>query len=607
MASKDMSTQTTSGAARVLRVLAVLAALILLAGLLSLVAGIGLYQYVYQDRIPMGVHAAGLDLGGLTRAQAADMLRGHVDYYDTARIRFTYGDRTWEASPAQLGGKLAADAMAAQAYEIGRSGNLPIDLLTQYQVARQNAYVPLSSDFDPAPTQDFVKRIAAELDRPPHNASIAIRDGKVETVAAQDGWEVDQAAVVKQVEERVRTFGADPITVNVVTAPPLITDLSAAKAATEKLISGPVTVTFKDKKWTLSPAELAALVVFYQENEANGVARIMPRLTQGPLKRWVEALAGDIKSDPREGLVRWDDRSQRVVAVKQSAVGYDYDPAETLKKLNEAAMSDTRTIPAVVSEIKPTLDTSNLDALGIKELVVKGTTQFKGSPPERIQNIAVAANQFQDVLVPPGGVFSFGDHLGDVTPEKGYAEALIIVGNKTETDYGGGICQVSTTAFRAAFFGGYPIVERTAHAYRVSYYEEGVGPGLDATVFTPYVDFKFKNDQPTWLLIRTQLDKSTSTLSFLFYGTKPNREVKLEGPKILSETPAKPPSYQVDSKLAPGEVKQVDWAHPGATVVAARIINENGQTRREEFRSVYQPWGDIYLVSAGDPRVARGN
>ncbi|MFN8475979.1 MAG: VanW family protein [Anaerolineae bacterium] len=602
-----MSAQTTSASTRALRVLAVLAALIILAGILSLVAGVGLYQYVYQDRIHMGVRAAGLDLGGLTREQAAEMLRGHVDYFDNARIRFIYGDRAWEASPAELGGSLSADAMAEQAYAIGRGGNLPIDLLTQWQVARQGASIDLHSDFNPAPAQGFVSSIASELDRPPHNASIAIRDGKVETTAAQDGWEVDQAMVVRQIGDRVQNFTADPIALSVVTAPPLITDVSAAKAATEKIISGPVTVTFQDKKWTLSAPELANLVVFYRENDANGTPRIMPRLNQAPLKPWVEALAGDIKRDPQEGQVRWDTSAQRVVAVKQSAVGYDYDPAETLKKLNEAVMGGNRTIPAVISEIKPTLDTSNLDALGIKELVVKGTTQFKGSPPERIQNIAVASQQFQDVLVPPGGVFSFGDHLGDVTPEKGYAEALIIVGTRTETDYGGGICQVSTTAFRAAFFGGYPIVERTAHAYRVSYYEEGVGPGLDATVFTPYVDFKFKNDQPTWLLIRTELDKKNSILSFYFYGTKPNREVKLEGPKILSETPSKPPTYQADPKLQPGEVKQVDWAHPGATVVAARLITEDGQTRREEFRSVYQPWGDIYLVSASDPRVSRGN
>ncbi|MFN8483388.1 MAG: VanW family protein [Anaerolineae bacterium] len=601
-----MTTQTNSGSGRLVRILAVLVALVILAGILSLVAGVGLYQYVYQDRIHMGVRAAGLDLGGLTRAQAAEMLRGHVAYFDNARVRFTYGDRTWEASPADLGGSLAADAMAEQAYAVGRSGALPIDLVMQWQIARDGTSVGLKSEFNPTPARAFVKDIALDLDRPPRNASLAIRNGKVETTAAQDGWEVDQAAAVQQIGERVQGFTADPIAISVVTAPPLITDVSAAKAATEKMISGPVTVTFKDKKWTLSAADVANLVVFYQET-ANGKPRIMPRLNQAPLKPWVEALAADIQRDPQEGQVRWDGGAQRVVAVKPSEVGYDYDAAETLKKLNDAVMGGERTLPAVISEIKPTLDTSNLDALGIKELVVKGTTQFKGSPPERIQNIGVAANQFQDVLVPPGGVFSFGDHLGDVTPEKGYAEALIIVGNRTETDYGGGICQVSTTAFRAAFFGGYPIVERTAHAYRVSYYEEGVGPGLDATVFTPYVDFKFKNDQPTWLLIRTELDKKNAILTFYFYGTKPNREVKLEGPRILSETPAKPPSYQVDSKLPPGQVKQVDWAHPGATVVAARIINEDGQTRREEFRSVYQPWGDIYLVSAGDPRVSRGN
>ncbi len=590
-------------AIRALQVLLALLVMLVIAAALSVVAGVAVYQYVYQDRIFLGARAAGLDLGGLTRQQAADMIRGQVDYFDKTRIKFNYGDKSWEASPAQLGGFLPADALAEQAYQLGRSGDLSARVLAQAALYRYGIEIPLRSEFNKQPTEEFIRRIAREVDRPARNASLTIRDGKVETMAGQEGWEVAQPALVHQVEDRVLRFAAEPIQVTVAATPPLITDVSEAKAATERIISAPIVVTWQDKTWTLATQTLADAVVFYQEKGPDGKPRIMPRVRQDITPAFVQPMPAQINRDPVDGNVVWDARAQRVAVTKQSVTGYEMDVQKTLEKVNAAITATERTVPAVVNERKPLLDTSNVDTLGIKELVVKGTTQFKGSPPERMQNIRVAASKFQDVLVPPGAVFSFGDHLGDVTAAEGYAEALIIVGNRTETDYGGGVCQVSTTAFRAAFYGGYPIVERTPHAYRVSYYEEGVGPGLDATVFTPAVDFKFRNDQDTWLLIRTEYDAKNFTLSFLFYGTKPNREVILEGPKILKETPAKPPSYQRDPKLKPGEVKQVDWAHPGAEVVATRVIRVPGQPdKRETFRSIYQPWGDIFLVSASDPR-----
>ena len=602
MATLEQSApRSGSGLGRALRWLLALLVALVLAALLSVAAGIGLYQYVYQDRIFMGVHAAGVDLGGLTRAEAAEMVRQRVDYFDRARIQVKFNAKTWEASPARLGGSLPVTTIVDDAFTYGRSGPLLDRLQAQLDLYRARAEVPLRSQFTPQAAQEFVRAIASEIDRPARNASLTIANGKVETTPGQEGWEVDQATVVQAIEDRILRMADEPITVAYVKAQPAITDVSAVKAQTERIIGAPVTLTFQDKQWTLSPAQIADMVVFYQEAGPDGKPTIVPRVRQDMLTPWVDALPAQVNRDPQDAAIHWN--GQRVVATRASVVGYQMDVAETLKRVNTALVSTERTIPAVVLERKPSIDSNNLDALGIKELVVRGQTQFKGSPPERIHNIQVAANKFNDVLVPPGEVFSFAEHLGNVTAAEGYVEALVIVGNKTEQDYGGGVCQVSSTVFRAAFFGGFPIVERYAHAYRVSYYEEGVGPGLDATVFTPQVDFKFRNDTPNWLLIRTEMDAKNQALSFLFYGTKPDRQVTMEGPRILSETPAKPAVYQRDPTLKPGQVKQVDWAHPGADVVVSRVVKNAGQPdRRDTFRSVYQPWQDVFLVGAGDPR-----
>jgi vancomycin resistance protein YoaR len=149
--------------------------------------------------------------------------------------------------------------------------------------------------------------------------------------------------------------------------------------------------------------------------------------------------------------------------------------------------------------------------------------------------------------------------------------------------------------FRAAFFGGFPIVERWAHAYRVSWYEPPVG--LDATVFSPSVDFKFKNDTENYLLIQTKVDLKAGTLTFSLYGTKPNRTVEMEEPIMENVIPHGPPIYTDDPTLKKGVVKQTDSAHDGADVTIWRKIIVNGQVvKREKFFSRYEPWVARYLV-----------
>ena len=194
--------------------------------------------------------------------------------------------------------------------------------------------------------------------------------------------------------------------------------------------------------------------------------------------------------------------------------------------------------------------------LGITGLVSSQVTSFKGSSAERLNNIRTGSGQFHGVMIPPGGTFSFNEFLGDISLDKGFSEALIIYAGKTIKGVGGGICQVSTTAFRAAFFGGYPIVERHSHAYRVIYYERqtprGQGPGLDAAIFTPEADFKFKNDREAWLLIETYIYPASGTVQFKFYSADDGRKVKVLPFEIRNEIPAPKDLYELDPKLQEG-------------------------------------------------------
>jgi vancomycin resistance protein YoaR len=204
------------------------------------------------------------------------------------------------------------------------------------------------------------------------------------------------------------------------------------------------------------------------------------------------------------------------------------------------------------------------------------------------------------VVVPPGQIFSFNQHLGPVTAEAGFDESAVIFGDRTAVGIGGGVCQVSTTAFRAAFFGGFELIERWAHGYRVSWYEIGSTVGLDATIYTPNVDFKFRNDSGHYLLIQTKTDVGAGTLTFRFYGTPTNREVIVSEPVITNQVKHGPPIYEETPTLPKGIIKQVDWAKDGLDVTITRLVKQGDTILYEDkIISHYQPWQAVYQVGTG--------
>ncbi len=246
------------------------------------------------------------------------------------------------------------------------------------------------------------------------------------------------------------------------------------------------------------------------------------------------------------------------------------------------------------------LASEKLQSLGIRELVATGYSDFSGSPQNRMHNIRVAMSQFNGLLVPPTtpekpSIFSFDEHLGEVNGETGYKKELVIREGNTIPEYGGGICQVSSTLFRAAFFGGFPIIKRQAHSYAVSYYARPLGYGLDATVYPPYVDLQFENDTGHYLLIQAYTDGNEAY--FKFYGTKDNRKVIFDGPYISNRVAPPQDIIIYTTDLPVNEKKKIDSAHEGFQATWNRtVIKEGLEGVLEPFVSRYQAWPNKYLV-----------
>ncbi len=272
--------------------------------------------------------------------------------------------------------------------------------------------------------------------------------------------------------------------------------------------------------------------------------------------------------------------------------------SEISQKITELANSenDDATIQLPHKKTVPEITTASINNLGIKEKIGTGHSTFRGSITSRIHNIKLASSKFNGVLIAPGETLSFNKTLGDVSKVTGYQQAYIIKDGQTVLGDGGGVCQVSTTFFRAALNAGLPITERRGHSYRVSYYEQGFSPGLDATVFDPTTDLKIKNDTQNYILVQTIFNEKEYKLTFNLYGTGDGR-ISVVGKPIIKEVSPPPEDLYIDDPtLKNGVVKQIDYKAWGAKVYFNYRVEKDGAVLFEKiFYSNYQPWQAKFL------------
>ena len=323
--------------------------------------------------------------------------------------------------------------------------------------------------------------------------------------------------------------------------------------------------------------------------------------SEDKLKRMLKPVLNQINKKPVEAVFNFE--NGRVTEFRPSETGKQVDQ-DLLKQevVSKGSLVLNYTnqkiviIPIPVKTLQPSLTTDKVNKMGINQLIGTGTSLFQHSIDTRIYNVNLAATRVNGVLVKPGDVFSFDQSVGDVSSLTGYKQAYVIENGKTVLGDGGGVCQVSTTLFRAALNAGLPIIERHAHAYRVGYYEEDSPPGIDATVYVPTVDLKFKNDTGHYILIQSIVNLTTLRLTFMIYGTNDGRVVNMTTPVVTNVSPAPHDKYEDDPTLPIGTIKQVDFAAGGADASFSRTVTRNGVVLDQDtFTSHYQPWQAVYL------------
>jgi vancomycin resistance protein YoaR len=378
--------------------------------------------------------------------------------------------------------------------------------------------------------------------------------------------------------------------------------------------------TFSAKNLNLTiDSETAYLQAFLIGRTPNFLSRIYQQLTSilkiknyfitlnikynlDPIDLTLENMKEKYEKPARNALFTFE--SGKVIAFRQEELGKEIlvdefykDFKKAITQIKEKPKKITLTIKSKI--IEPEITLAKANSFGIEELIGEGKSDFSHSIPERIHNIILASSKFNGVLIPKDKIFSFNETIGDISSLTGYKPAYIIKEGKTVLGDGGGVCQVSTTLFRAALNAGLPIIERHAHAYRVYYYENDSKPGFDATVFAPSVDLKIKNDTPAYILIQTQVDKNNNLLYFYLYGKRDNRIVEISPVKVWDVASPPPPLYQDDPTLKKGIVKQIDFPAWGAKANFHYKVTKDNQIEKDFFSS-YKPWRAVYLVGVGE-------
>jgi vancomycin resistance protein YoaR len=267
--------------------------------------------------------------------------------------------------------------------------------------------------------------------------------------------------------------------------------------------------------------------------------------------------------------------------------------AAVLPALSRTGAARTVTVPLEVSE--PEVTTEVAQGLGVVERVATYTTYYPSDFPPRLTNIHRAADLMDHTLVLPGRVFSLNRTVGERTEARGFAAGFIINNGQLEVDFGGGVSQLATTTFNAAYFAGLDLVERYAHSFYISRYPEG----RDATVAWGFKDLRFRNDSPNGVFITTAYTNSSVTVTI--YGTKRFRIESVKGPRY-DVKPFKVVEDQRPAGTEKGDCVATEGV-PGFRVVVTREFYQGGsQVRTDKLRTRYAPENEVRCAQGAGAR-----
>jgi vancomycin resistance protein YoaR len=515
------------------------------------------------DRIAAGVQVAGVNVGGLTASEATAKLERQARAVSQIPVAFTAAGHTWRLRPANLG--VEADWSAAVKLAMRHGSGLG-----PFRGLRRIGVRVFGADVSP-PTRVYERSLNYELarmsravDAPHRDAAIVLRGLQPVVIGGRTGRALDReaagATIVSSLGGLARGHVALPVRVDPasVTGP----DLQPVLAQVRTALSRRVRMNLGAASWWLPKRQLASMLALPHDGSRKlnvggpGATRYFKRLGRG-----VNRPAQNASFNPLESgsVILVPAKLGRVVAER---------PTE--RSILAAALSPgSRNARVVVTGQPPDRTTAEARAMGITSRVSRYETIY-GGEANRIHNVQLVARLIDHKLIAPGATFSFNRTTGARTADKGFLEAPVIINGELSTGLGGGVCQVSTTVFNAAYEAGLKITSRTNHALYISHYPQG----RDATVNYPDVDLQFVNDSDHWLLLRTYVGSSSLVVDL--YGAPLHRRVESETRPLVT-TGGAPVKRIPDPNLYVGVTAVDENGSPSsATSVRRRVYTSSG-------------------------------
>ena len=534
-------------------------------------------------RLPAGTSIGGSNVGGMALSAATKALEARSASVAHTPVEFVAGGRTFALTASQLGVRPDWAAAVRAAADAG-DGLAPVRGFRRVQARIFGSDVVPRVDMYPSAVRYTVARIAAATDRPAVDAGLARRGLEIVTTPARAGLVLDRARASAMIVGALASLERDGrIRLPVVRADPKVTvdQLAPAAAAARTALSAPVTVTVGPTRFRLPRWRIAQML----ELPHGGETRVA---VGGPAaRRWLAAVADSVNRPPRDATFRVVTGGIEVVPAR---LGRALRADEAAAAVEKAVFSPTnRTAAVSTATSEPSRTTAEAEAMGITGIVGSYTTTYGGTPG-RLHNVALVAALIDGALVAPGAKFSFNDTTGERNAAKGFEEAPVIINGELESGIGGGVCQVSTTVFNAAFEAGLSIDRRTNHALYIDHYPLG----RDATVNYPDIDLVFTNDTDRWLLVRTFVGAGSLTVNL--YGTPQQRRVETETAPLTVD--GKVPWKRIDDGTLFKGQKVVEHfgSPPRSTSVTRRVYRPDGTLLYDTT------WRSYYV---GEPTVVR--
>ncbi len=552
------------------------------------------YELAYSGMILPKVVVAGVEVSNTSMGSAKKMLQTEFSASPT-KIDVVYQDKEIAAVDMNFGADY--DWAIAQAYSVGRSGNILTRIAERVSVFFRPRFISLPVKYDSDDLAGIIARVSDHINQSGRTAKVTYDkvSDSIKLVPGRDGLVVDEEALKQKIVADLSLPGQQKIEVPTKVDSAAIDEgkINSVLAAANNWKHKTLRIRFKD---------------YFKDLDIYGILNLLSlkdqAINQEELANLTAELKAAIETEPKDAVFNFDQGKVIQFAPEVQGIKVNTQKFEDKLALDLLEVGTDLEVPVDISQ--PRVTAGSINNLGIKELIGVGTSRFHGSIDNRIHNLTLASMRLNGALVAPGETFSLGQTIGDISKATGYLEAYVISQGRTVLGDGGGVCQVSTTLFRAILNAGLPIVERKAHAYRVHYYEEDLGPGYDATVFFPSADLKFINDTANYILIQTKVDPKNFAMRYELYGTKDGRVATVSPAKIYSQTPPLPTVYQDDPTLPKGQTKQVDWSAWGAKVSFDYKVTKNGETLQDKtFYSNYQPWAAVYLVGTGTAVASR--